>query len=283
MSDQKEKDLTNQGEEVDLLGLDTNPVSVDEGKTEEKKEAEIDLSINAHNEDNTDLKVPPEISSRVEEPKQEAVETLPPPPTAQPPKQPPDPTKPQQNSTPTSAAKSKPSELQVPDKPAQSGSAGPSPDISPTRKRAGSLINSQPPMFNMEKELDITTEDFHKKKRHVIVMTEAGKPVYSRYGDEAEISPIVATLSVIINKLRSIKGDGSQLQLRRLENNSSKTIIYTKYKLFCIYITKDKTDHDFMIQALCESILHQVGLLLSIDSSLNHKLFRRETREEPIY
>ncbi len=106
--------------------------------------------------------------------------------------------------------------------------------------------------------MEISLDDFNKKKRHVIVMTEAGKPVYSRYGEEAEISPIVATLSVIVNKLRNIKGDGNYLELKRIENNQGKTLIFQKHKLFLIYITKDKRDNDFLIARLADQIFHHV-------------------------
>lgn len=114
------------------------------------------------------------------------------------------------------------------------------------------------PLFNMDKELEITLDEFNKKKRHVIVMTEAGKPVYTRYGEEAEISPIVATLSVIVNKLRNIRGDGNNLELKRIENTHGKTLIFLKYRMFLIYITKDKRDNDFLIAQLADLIFHHV-------------------------
>jgi len=110
----------------------------------------------------------------------------------------------------------------------------------------------------MDKESEINSEQFHSKKRHLIIMTEAGKPVYSRYGDEAELSPIVATISVIINKLRNLKGNGEQVSVRRIETNITKTLIFFKYNLFLVYITRVKTDNDFLIQQLAESVFHQV-------------------------
>ena len=135
-----------------------------------------------------------------------------------------------------------------------------SPDSSPGRSRGKTLTNHAPTLFHVDKELEISHEEFNKKKRHVIIMTESGKPVYSRYGDEAEISPVVATLSVIINKLRGIKGDGSSMTIKKLETNSTKTIIHGKYGLYFVYITKNKSDHDFLIQRMAESIFHQVRI-----------------------
>ena len=125
------------------------------------------------------------------------------------------------------------------------------------RKKSASL--SQPPPYNMDKESDISQEQFHSKKRHLIIITEAGKPVYSRYGDEAELSPIVATISVIVNKLRNLKGNGEQVSVRRIETNVTKTLIFHKHNLFLIYITRVISDNDFLIQQLADSIFHQVA------------------------
>jgi hypothetical protein len=34
-----------------------------------------------------------------------------------------------------------------------------------------------------------------------MIMTDAGKPVYSRYGDEEILSPFFATISAVIHKV----------------------------------------------------------------------------------
>lgn len=49
------------------------------------------------------------------------------------------------------------------------------------------------------KNLDL--DNFFKQKRHFFIMTDGGKPVYSRYGDEMENNGILATFSAIMTKL----------------------------------------------------------------------------------
>lgn len=137
---------------------------------------------------------------------------------------------------------------------------------SPTFKPAPGVQS----VYSLEKENDITSIDFHKKKRHVIVMTEAGKPVYTRYGDEAELSPVVATLNVIVNKLRAIRGSDNLLPLRRIETNVNKTLVFSKYGLFSVVITKDKNDHDLVLSRLSDAIFHQI--LCSITNSFVERL-----------
>jgi hypothetical protein len=54
---------------------------------------------------------------------------------------------------------------------------------------------------------DVTIDDelteFFKIRKHFLIMSEAGKPIYSRYGDEEVLSPFFATISAIIHKMQS--------------------------------------------------------------------------------
>lgn len=51
------------------------------------------------------------------------------------------------------------------------------------------------------KQMDLNS--FFKKSRHFFIMTDGGKPVYSRYGDELENCGILATFSAILAKFTS--------------------------------------------------------------------------------
>lgn len=180
-----------------------------------------------------------------------------------------------------------------------SSNSNPNPNTNPnTNPNPNPPLQNQPlprpSIYPLEKMTDISLEEFNKQHTHLIVMTEAGKPVYTRFGDEAEISPIVATLNVIINKVRRIKLEpkdredkstasngstdisGSSAQssivsepvstllnksgIKRLENNTSKTIIMKRYGLYFVYITKDKNRGEFSIQMAIETVAYQVNL-----------------------
>ena len=58
----------------------------------------------------------------------------------------------------------------------------------------------------MVKDIEINEEldEFHKIRKHFLIFTEAGKPVYTRYGDEMVIAPFFATMSAIIPKMQSL-------------------------------------------------------------------------------
>jgi hypothetical protein len=44
-------------------------------------------------------------------------------------------------------------------------------------------------------------EEFYKIRKHYLIFTEAGKPVYTRYGEEITLAPFFASLSAIIPKI----------------------------------------------------------------------------------
>jgi len=54
-------------------------------------------------------------------------------------------------------------------------------------------------------DLDISESlvELYSIRKHYLILTDAGKPIYSRYGDENNLSPFFATLSAIIPKILS--------------------------------------------------------------------------------
>ena len=49
-----------------------------------------------------------------------------------------------------------------------------------------------------------------KIRKHYFILTEAGKPVYSRFGDEIELAPFFATLSAVVPKVQSFFWDSEK-------------------------------------------------------------------------
>jgi hypothetical protein len=50
-------------------------------------------------------------------------------------------------------------------------------------------------------EIGDEMEEFYLIKRHYLIFTEAGKPVYTRFGDEQVLAPYFASMSAIIPKI----------------------------------------------------------------------------------
>lgn len=50
-------------------------------------------------------------------------------------------------------------------------------------------------------EISENLGEFYRIRKHYLILTDAGKPVYSRFGDEQILAPFIATLSAVIPKM----------------------------------------------------------------------------------
>ena len=64
-------------------------------------------------------------------------------------------------------------------------------------------------MYPKSREITITESmfEFYQIRKHFLIFSEAGKPIYSRYGDEMILAPFFATLSAVIPKIQSFFWD----------------------------------------------------------------------------
>lgn len=60
-------------------------------------------------------------------------------------------------------------------------------------------------------EIDISDnmEEFYQIRKHFLIFSEAGKPIYTRYGDEMTLAPFFATMSAVMPKIQSFFWDPS--------------------------------------------------------------------------
>jgi hypothetical protein len=50
-------------------------------------------------------------------------------------------------------------------------------------------------------EIGEEMEEFYKIRKHFLVFSDAGKPIYTRYGDEMNLAPFYATMSAVMPKI----------------------------------------------------------------------------------
>lgn len=77
-------------------------------------------------------------------------------------------------------------------------------------------------------EITENLDEFYRIRKHFIVLTDAGKPVYTRYGDEMTLAPFIATISAIIPKIQSYFWDNNTDA--RQNTNKLRTIVSDRYK-----------------------------------------------------
>jgi hypothetical protein len=59
-------------------------------------------------------------------------------------------------------------------------------------------------------EISESLDELYRIRKHYIVLTDAGKPVYTRYGDEMNLAPFIATVSAILPKIQSYFWESSR-------------------------------------------------------------------------
>jgi hypothetical protein len=88
--------------------------------------------------------------------------------------------------------------------------------------------NIYPSITNIE--ISDSLEEFHNIRKHFLIFTDAGKPIYSRYGDETVLAPFFATMSAIMPKIQSYFWDPSQ---HAKQNKNKLHVLRSKGQIIC--------------------------------------------------
>ena len=110
----------------------------------------------------------------------------------------------------------------------------------------------------------IKLDTFFTKKRNFLIMTDGGKPVYSRYGDAIENNSIFATISAMITKFTIFNNTNDyKEELNVISNNKNKIVFLQKGKLIFIVISK-KNDSISLLKSQLEYLYIQLMSILTI-------------------
>ena len=108
-------------------------------------------------------------------------------------------------------------------------------------------------------------EEFFTKKRHYLIMTDGGKPVYSRYGDEVENNSIFATISAMITKFTIFNNtDNYKEEINVIANNKNKIVFVKKGQLIFIALSKKVNDSVSLLHSQLEYIYNQLMSILTV-------------------
>ena len=115
-----------------------------------------------------------------------------------------------------------------------------------------------------KKNSKMKLEEFFTKKRHFLIMSDGGKPVYSRYGDPIENNSIFATLSAMITKFTIFNNsDSNKENLNIISNNKNKIVFLKKGQLIFIALSK-KDDCTSLLYSQLEYLYYQLMSILTI-------------------
>ncbi|XP_064162724.1 vacuolar fusion protein MON1 homolog A [Anguilla rostrata] len=118
------------------------------------------------------------------------------------------------------------------------------------------------------KEEDVNSEAWRRHRKHVFVLSEAGKPIYSRYGTEEALSSTMGVMTALVsfveagkNVIRSIHAEGYKVvflrksplvlvgvsRTRQSERELTRELLYIYYQIISL-LTLTQLNHVFQIK-----------------------------------
>ena len=135
-------------------------------------------------------------------------------------------------------------------------------DIISEKKRANELTQKMVEKTRRNEKMKF--EEFFLKKRHYLIMSDGGKPVYSRYGDPIENNSIFATLSAMITKFTIFNTNENEKEnLNVITNSKNKIVFLKKGQLIFIALSK-KNDCTSLLFSQLEFLYYQLMSILTI-------------------
>jgi hypothetical protein len=97
--------------------------------------------------------------------------------------------------------------------------------------------------------IDESLAEFYQIRKHFLICTDAGKPIYSKHGDETVLAPFFATISAVMPKIQSYFWDPSvhakenKNKLHMVQAHGFTVCFLKKGSLIyiCLYNTAQKT------------------------------------------
>ncbi|XP_044162034.1 vacuolar fusion protein MON1 homolog B isoform X3 [Bufo gargarizans] len=92
---------------------------------------------------------------------------------------------------------------------------------------------ASPPSTPVQREEDVTAESWRTKRKHVFVLSEAGKPIYSRYGNEEALSSTMGVMMALVSFVQS--GNNS---IRSIHSDKQKVVFLQEGPLVLVSVSR---------------------------------------------
>ncbi|XP_027858335.1 vacuolar fusion protein MON1 homolog A isoform X1 [Xiphophorus couchianus] len=130
-------------------------------------------------------------------------------------------------------------------------------------KSAKERLNSDASSESRTKEEDVSSEAWRSHKKHVFVLSEAGKPIYTRYGTEEALSSTMGVMMALVSFVEAEKNI-----IRSIHADGCKVVFLTKSPLVLVGVTKSGQSEKELLREL-QYIYYQIVSLLTL-TQLNH-------------
>uniref|UniRef100_A0A1A8S9T2 Vacuolar fusion protein MON1 homolog n=1 Tax=Nothobranchius rachovii TaxID=451742 RepID=A0A1A8S9T2_9TELE len=113
------------------------------------------------------------------------------------------------------------------------------------------------------KEEDVSSEAWRSHKKHVFVLSEAGKPIYTRYGTEEALSSTMGVMLALVSFVEAEKN-----VIRSIHADGCKVVFLTKSPLVLVGVSRTSQSDKELLREL-QYIYYQIVSLLTL-TQLNH-------------
>lgn len=113
------------------------------------------------------------------------------------------------------------------------------------------------------KEEDVSSEAWRSHRKHVFVLSEAGKPIYTRYGTEEALSSTMGVMMALVSFVEADKNI-----IRSIHADGCKVVFLTKSPLVLVGVSRTCQSDKELLREL-QYIYYQIVSLLTL-TQLNH-------------
>ncbi|XP_072287341.1 vacuolar fusion protein MON1 homolog B-like isoform X2 [Pyxicephalus adspersus] len=114
-----------------------------------------------------------------------------------------------------------------------------------------------PPTMPVQREEDVTAESWRTKRRHVFVLSEAGKPIYSRYGNEEALSSTMGVMMALVSFVQS--GNNS---IRSIHSENQKVVFLQQGPLVLVSVSRSRQSDEQLRREL-QYVYYQIISMLT--------------------
>lgn len=114
-----------------------------------------------------------------------------------------------------------------------------------------------PPTTPVQREEDVTAESWRTKRRHVFVLSEAGKPIYSRHGNEEALSSTMGVMMALVSFVQS--GNNS---IRSIHSENQKVVFLQQGPLVLVSVSRSPQSDEQLRREL-QYVYYQIISMLT--------------------
>ena len=131
------------------------------------------------------------------------------------------------------------------------------------------MFSPQSPMDTPSKQYDLedpADPSWLKHRKHLFILSSAGKPIFSRYGDESKLAPLAGVLQALISFVRE-SGD----HIRHVVAGAHRVVFVTRGSLYLVGVSSSGESVPYIARQL--HCLH--AQIISILTSKVETIFQR--------